>query len=87
MGTKNAVADMFEVSSDFVKNDFIAEHLNEIEKAAAGDEKAIEKLRAALADDIIANIITTNNGKKMPDGSTLVIDTADVIRQVDSLRQ
>ena len=60
--TKNAIADMFEVSTEFVENDFIDKHLDDIKEAATGDEKAIEKLRQALADDIIANIVTTNNG-------------------------
>lgn len=85
--TKNAIADMFEVSTEFVDNDFIDKHLDDIGKAATGDEKAIEKLRQALADDIVANIITTNNGKVLEDGSTIVIDTDTVMSAVEEMRQ
>ena len=60
VGTKNAVADLLDVSSDFVSNDFILEHLDLIKEAAEGSEEAIDSLKAALADDIIANILLNN---------------------------
>lgn len=60
INTKDAVADLLDVSSDFVSNDFILEHLDLIKEAAEGSEEAIDSLKAALADDIIANILLNN---------------------------
>lgn len=60
INTKDAVADLLDVSSDFVSNDFILEHLDLIKEAATGSEEAIDDLKAALADNIIANILLNN---------------------------
>lgn len=60
IGTKKAVGELLDISSDFVSNDFVKEHLEDIEKAATGDADAIDNLKAALADDIIAKIILDN---------------------------
>ena len=59
-GTQKAVSNLLDVSEDYVSDDFIVEHLNDIEKAATGDAEAIDNLKAALAKDIIANIVIEN---------------------------
>lgn len=56
-GMKDAMADVLGTSEEFISNDFIIEHLEEIEKAATGDEEAIKSLQQALATDIICNVI------------------------------
>lgn len=43
-----------------VDSEFITENLDKIQKAAKGDIAAIDELRMALMDDIIANIILEN---------------------------
>ena len=58
---RDAIADVYDTSMDYVSNDFIKEHLEEIEKIAKGDETAIEGLRAALAQEIVANITLEND--------------------------
>lgn len=51
-GMRNAVADVLNVSNDYVSNDFIVEHLNDIKLAAEGDIAAIERLRVAFVENI-----------------------------------
>jgi hypothetical protein len=58
--TKKAVADVLDTSEDFISDNFIQEHLSDIEKAAKGDEKAIENLRKALSEKVIAEIAVKN---------------------------
>ena len=41
-GVKDALADMFEIEKKFISSDFVADHLKDIEKAATGDEDAID---------------------------------------------
>ena len=60
LGIKSSLADVLDIESDMLSNDFVKKHLNQIEKAAQGDEKAIDDLRAALDEDIIQNIILTS---------------------------
>ena len=60
LGIKSSLADVLDIESDMLSNEFVKKHLNEIEKAAQGDEKAIDDLRAALDEDIIQNIILTS---------------------------
>ena len=59
--TKAAVADLLDVSSDFISGDFITSHLDEIAEAANGDAEAIDNLKSQLAEDIVMNIIIDNN--------------------------
>ena len=59
-GTIDAVANLLDISSDYVSQDFISSHLDEINQAATGDAEAIDALKSALADDIIANILVNN---------------------------
>ena len=59
-GTREALSDLLDVSSDYVSNDFIKQHLEEITAAATGDENAIQSLKNALSQDIIAQIVVEN---------------------------
>lgn len=59
-GMRDALADVYDTSMDYVSNDFVKEHLAEIKKIAEGDEKAIEGLRSALSQEIVANILIEN---------------------------
>ena len=54
--TKDAMSDVLGVSEDFISNKFILDHLEDIEKAAEGDADAIDRLAAALAQEIILDI-------------------------------
>lgn len=56
-GMKDAMSDILGTSEDFISNDFIVEHLEEIEKAATGDEEAIRNLQRALSDDILCTVM------------------------------
>ena len=53
---KSALADVLDVESDLISSDFVEDHLDDIEKAATGDADAIDKLRASMDEEIIANI-------------------------------
>ena len=57
-GMKSALGDILDVNSDLISSDFVTdpEHLEDIEKAAAGDAEAIDRLRAAMDEEIITNI-------------------------------
>ena len=56
-GVKDALSNVLGVSKKFISNDFVAEHLEEIEAAATGSEDAIAALQKALLDDIICQIV------------------------------
>lgn len=56
-GMKDAMSDILGTSKDFISNDFIVEHLEDIEKAATGDEEAIRNLQRALSDDILCTVM------------------------------
>ena len=83
MSTKGAVADLLDVSQDFVSNDFIADHLDEIAKAATGDAEAIDNLKAALLDDIVAHIVVENDLETA--GYDLAAGVADLQSMLDSM--
>ena len=63
IGLRQAVSELLDISEDFVSSTFLTnpENLTLIGKAAEGDAEAIEDLRTALSQDIIANIIIDNN--------------------------
>lgn len=58
--TQKAIGQLLDISEDYVSEDFITKHLDEIKKAATGNADAIDDLRAALAQDIIAKIVLKN---------------------------
>lgn len=54
--TKKALSDVLDVEADLVSDDFITQHLDDIAKAATGDEEAIDALRASMDEEIILRI-------------------------------
>ena len=52
-GVKGALSDILSVQEKFISNNFVEEHLNDIEAAAYGDTEAIDRLKASMASDII----------------------------------
>ncbi len=59
-GLKEGVSDLTGVSTDYINKDFIVGHMADIEAAATGDADAIDRLKAALSQDIIAKIVLDN---------------------------
>lgn len=57
-GIKDAVADVLDVDTSTLSDDFIVNNLEEIEKAATGDEQAIDSLMSKLDEEIILKITT-----------------------------
>ena len=70
-GMRDALSDVLDVSNDFVSDNFIVKQLVDIEKAANGDAEAIDRLRQALAQDIVYNI-AINNGFTEEEANGLV---------------
>lgn len=60
---KEAVADVVNAEEDMLSDEFIVQHLGDIEKAANGDVQAIEDLQAAAAKDIIINLDVSDDIK------------------------
>ena len=60
-GLKLAMSDVLGTSEDFIEDDFLAQHLEEIKKAAEGDAEAIDALKVLLAEDILCNIMVVDN--------------------------
>lgn len=52
MGTRDAVADLLDISKEYVDSDFILDHLEDIAKAATGSEEAIDGLKKSLSADV-----------------------------------
>lgn len=52
---KDGVSDLLDVDKEFISSDFIEKHLEDIGKAANGDEEAIARLQLAAAQDIVLN--------------------------------
>lgn len=59
-GIQDALSLIYGVEADYISNDFVVNHLKEIEQAATGSETAIENLRKELAEDIIIQIALYN---------------------------
>lgn len=57
---RETIADLLDISKEYVSDDFIKDHLDEITQVAQGSETAIDNLKAALADDVILRIIVEN---------------------------
>ncbi|MDD4804361.1 MAG: phage tail tape measure protein [Candidatus Pacebacteria bacterium] len=55
-GTKDALSDVLDVESDMISDSFVADHLDEIAKAAKGNEDAIDSLRSQLDEEIILKV-------------------------------
>lgn len=55
--TKDALYDITGVEAEYISNDYVTKHMDDIAKAAKGDEEAIDSLRSNLTDEIVAKII------------------------------
>ena len=51
--TKEAMSDLLDINTEFISEDYIQKHMEDIGKAAKGDADAIDRLRAAALEDII----------------------------------
>ena len=60
-GMKTSLSDILGVEEDFIDSDFVTENLADIEKAATGDEAAIERLQTALSKDLICQVMAVDN--------------------------
>lgn len=58
--TRETIADLLDISKDYVSEDFIKDHLDEIAKAATGSGDAIDALKSSLAEDIVTRIMVEN---------------------------
>ena len=54
--TKDAISDLLDIDKEFISNDFITDHMEDIAKAAKGDEDAIDRLRDASLESIMVNV-------------------------------
>lgn len=57
LGMKKALSDVLGTSEEYISNDFVSEHLEEIEQAATGSEEAILQLQKELSKDILCQIV------------------------------
>lgn len=60
-GTREALADVLDTSEDYISKDFVKDHMDDISKAAEGDADAIDRLHAALAKQIVLDIIVNKD--------------------------
>jgi TP901 family phage tail tape measure protein len=79
--TKEAIAELLDVSTAYVSDDFITSHLDEIAKAATGDEDAIDDLKSALADTIFVNIAINNGFEEGSEEYNNFLSTYESLRQ------
>ena len=70
---RSALSDTLDVSEDFISNDFIVKHLEDIEDAAAGDADAIDRLRAALSQQIVLDIVGVDKFENLPNNLQVAI--------------
>jgi TP901 family phage tail tape measure protein len=55
-GAKEAMADLLDVTEDFISDDFVTENMEDIAKAADGDADAIDRLRSSMLEDIVMHL-------------------------------
>lgn len=58
--TREALADILDTSKDYISEDFVKEHMDEIGEAAKGNVEAIDELHNALAKQIVLDIAVDN---------------------------
>ena len=61
-GIKTAMSDVLGVSEEFISDQFILDHMEDIKLAAEGDAEAIDRLAIAAAKDILVNIELQDEG-------------------------
>lgn len=74
-GMKDAMADLLDISKEFIDADFIKDNMDDIKLAAEGDADAIDRLKQALIDPIVARIELEND-----------IDEGELLAQVNNLQ-
>jgi len=73
---RTTLANLYNVEKKFVSADFVTEHLEDIQKAAEGSEKAAKDLGKALADNILGKTKNmTLNVDVNADGAVNALDT------------
>lgn len=78
-GMKDALSDILDVSTEYISNDFVTEHLDLIKEAATGSEDAINALAMAMSQDILSQAIDVSVGLSDE-------DIANIWTQFDSLQ-
>jgi hypothetical protein len=79
-GMRDALSDVLDVSEEYISADFMKEHLEDIELAAQGNADAIDRLKAALADQIILDIVGVDKFSELPNGlQTAITNMQDII--------
>ena len=81
---RETVADLLDISKDYVSEDFIKDHLDEIAEAATGSEDAIDGLKSSLAEDIIARIMV-ENGIDETAQAQILSDVADLQAMIPNI--
>ena len=64
-GIASALALMTGIGDDFFDADFVKKHLNDIEKAAQGDEKAIQRIKDAASEEVIQEVKTKIDNEEL----------------------
>ena len=84
-GMQNAVADLLDTEEDYVSDDFLQSHFEDIEKAAEGDAEAIDRLKQALAEDIIMKVAISNDisAEKQAEIKTWIQEIQDMSKDIE----
>lgn len=61
IGTKQVLAQLLDISQDYITNDFVKQHLDLITEASNGSTQAIDDLKSALTSSVIDIIIDENS--------------------------
>lgn len=87
-GMRDALGDIFNAESDYVSNDFIVNHLKEIEAASKGSESAIDSLGKAFAQDVAQQSISTLIGEDLDKANEAIenfFNAYDSLSNLDSI--
>ena len=80
---KGALADTLNVSEDSLSNNLIQNNLEDIEALAAGDEEALNRLRAAAGQDIAMGFYMSEDSNLSEESLQLLEDKALEISSLD----
>ena len=58
---KGTLSDILGTEKEFISESYVVDHMDEIEKAAEGDAEAIDRLKDALADEMILKFAAEND--------------------------
>ena len=87
-GTRKAIANLADVSEDYVSLDFVesladnTENMKLMEKAAKGDGETIDELKAKLSTDIISNILVNNKLEKGSEEYNKIMSTHEELKKL-----